>query len=73
GGRPAQVAGVEAAIWCETVSELDDLMFLLLPRMAGVAHRAWSEPNVASWPDHREALARHDRLWRQDGLTFFRV
>lgn len=73
GGRPAQVAGVEAAIWCETVSDLDDLMFLLLPRLAGVAHRAWSEPNVASWTDHREALARHDRLWRQDGLTFFRA
>ena len=41
-GRAAQVAGVEAAIWAETISGFDDLSFLLLPRLPGVAHRAWS-------------------------------
>jgi hexosaminidase len=70
--RAAHVAGVEAAIWCETISDFDDLAFLLLPRLAGVAHRAWSDPKVASWIDHRDRLARHGRLWSQDGLTFFR-
>ena len=43
-GRAAQVAGVEAAIWAETISGFDDLSFLLLPRLPGVAHRAWSDP-----------------------------
>src|SRR5438876_1963934 len=43
-GRATQVAGVEAAIWAETISGFDDLSFLLLPRLAGVAHRAWSAP-----------------------------
>jgi hexosaminidase len=70
--RAADVAGVEAAIWGETISDFDDLAFLLLPRLAGVAHRAWSDPKVASWIDHRDRLARHGRLWSQDGLTFFR-
>ena len=42
-GRAAQVAGVEAAIWAETISGFDDLTFLLLPRLPGVAHRAWSD------------------------------
>jgi hypothetical protein len=23
------------------------------------------------WPEHRDALARHEQLWAQDGLTFF--
>jgi hexosaminidase len=70
--RAAHVAGVEAAIWAETISDFDDLVFLLLPRLAGVAHRAWSDPKVATWIDHRDRLARHGRLWSQDGLTFFR-
>jgi Glycosyl hydrolase family 20, catalytic domain len=30
-GREAQVGGVEAAIWAETISGFDDLSFLLLP------------------------------------------
>src|SRR6185437_3962488 len=58
-GRAAQVAGVEAAIWAETIS--------------GVAHRAWSLPEVSGWVGHRDRLARHGRLWDQDGLTYFRA
>jgi len=72
-GRAAQVAGVEAAIWAETISGFDDLSFLLLPRLPGVAHRAWSLPEASGWAGHRDRLARHGRLWAQDGLTYFRA
>ena len=72
-GRAAQVAGVEAAVWAETVSDFGDLSFLLLPRLPGVAHKAWSDPQAATWTDHRDRLARHGRLWAQDDLTYFRA
>jgi hexosaminidase len=72
-GRAAHVAGVEAAIWAETISDFDDLCFLLLPRLAGIAHKAWSDPRFAAWTDHRDRLARHGRLWAQDGLAYFRT
>jgi hexosaminidase len=72
-GRAAQVAGVEAAIWCETISDFDDLTFLLLPRLAGVAHKAWSDPQDADWAEHADRIARHSRLWAQDDLTYFRA
>jgi hexosaminidase len=71
--RAAQVAGIEAAIWAETISGFDDLSFLLLPRLAGIAHKAWSDPQLASWTGHRDRLARHGRLWVQDDLTYFRT
>ncbi|HEY1318677.1 MAG TPA: family 20 glycosylhydrolase, partial [Streptosporangiaceae bacterium] len=72
-GRAVQIAGVEAAIWAETISGFDDLSFLLLPRLPGVAHRAWSDPRHGDWAGHRDRLARHGRLWAQDGLTYFRA
>ena len=68
--RAAQVAGVEAAIWAETISDFDDLTFQLLPRLPGIANKAWSAPQT--WPEHRDRLARHARLWSQDDLTYFR-
>jgi hexosaminidase len=75
-GHGAQVAGVEAAIWAETITGFDDLCFLLLPRLAGVAHKAWSAPLPAGqpdgWPAHRDRLARHGRIWAADGLPYFR-
>jgi hexosaminidase len=72
-GREALVAGVEAATWAETISGFDDLSFLLLPRLPGVAHKAWSGPQLAPWAGHRDRLARHGRLWAQDDLTYFRA
>jgi hexosaminidase len=70
-GRASHVGGVEAAIWAETISDFDDLCFLLLPRLAGVAHKAWSDPRIATWAGHRDRLARHGRA--HDGLTYFRA
>ncbi|WP_437583267.1 family 20 glycosylhydrolase [Paramicrobacterium sp. CJ85] len=35
------LAGVEAAIWGETITSIDDLALLLLPRLALVAEAAW--------------------------------
>jgi hexosaminidase len=72
-GRSAQVAGVEAAIWAETIADFGDLSFLLLPRLPGVAHRAWSGPQAGTWADHRDRLAWHGRLWAQDDLEYFRA
>jgi len=66
-----------AAIWAETISDFGDLTFLLLPRLPGVAHKAWSAPQTpaqaSAWAEHRDRLARHARLWAQDDLTYFRT
>jgi hexosaminidase len=63
----ARVAGVEAAIWCETVDSFDDLAFLLLPRLAGAAEKAWTR-QVTDWHDHASRLARHVSTWNAMGF-----
>lgn len=64
-------AGIEAAIWAESIQDFDDLTFLLLPRLAGIADKAWSRGTT--WPDHRARLAAHTGIWEQLGITFFRT
>ena len=66
----ALIAGVEGAIWCETVRDFEDLQFLLLPRLPGVAERAWST-KASDWDDYRGRLSEHARLWRRAGWTYF--
>lgn len=65
-----RVAGVEAAIWCETIESEDDLFFQLLPRLAGVGEKAWSE--YRAWNDHKERLATQPLFWDAMGLPYFR-
>ncbi|MFF3409619.1 beta-N-acetylhexosaminidase [Streptomyces sp. NPDC002742] len=67
----ATIAGVEAAVWCETVTSGEDLEFLLLPRLAGIAERAWSPADAGKWDDHRSRLAVQSAAWRCRGWTWF--
>jgi hexosaminidase len=69
---PQHLAGVSAAVWTETIKNFTELTFMLLPRLAGVAHKAWSDVDAMSWDEHRRRLAAHRRLWAQDGFTYFK-
>ncbi|WP_157252436.1 family 20 glycosylhydrolase [Nonomuraea typhae] len=71
-GLPQEnVAGVEAAVWSESLRSFDDLTVMLLPRLAAIAEIAWYGRPPA-WPQARAQLAASGRLWEQRGLTFLR-
>ncbi|MFF3525149.1 family 20 glycosylhydrolase [Streptomyces rubiginosohelvolus] len=64
-----RVAGVEATVFAESVTSLDDVTTLLLPRLPSVAAAAWTG-RAPDWDDHRTRLAHHGRLWEQRGLAY---
>ncbi|MFE7332153.1 family 20 glycosylhydrolase [Streptomyces sp. NPDC057565] len=66
-----EVVGFEAAVWCETVTDIDDLTFLLLPRLPGMAERAWTPGSGQNWPEYRRRLAAQAPAWRRHGLMWF--
>ncbi|GAA2408156.1 family 20 glycosylhydrolase [Nonomuraea africana] len=62
----ARLAGVEAAVWCESVTSFDDLAFLLLPRLPGIAEKAWT-PQATEWADYRDRVSAHASWWDRLG------
>jgi hexosaminidase len=72
GEKAAPIAGVAAAVWSETVHSFDDMTFLALPRLPGMAQKAWSNVSKSPWPKHSAALPAHGRIWEKNGLDFFR-
>ena len=69
---PGSVAGIEAALWSETVRTRDDLFTLLLPRLAAVAEVAWSVPPRRRWPDFAVRVARLAPAWDAARLPWYR-
>lgn len=69
-GASDRIAGIEAVIWCETVADISDLQFLILPRLPGIAERAWSR-NALPWAEHKKSLAAHSRIWRRADWNYF--
>ncbi|MCU1431387.1 MAG: hypothetical protein JWP95_492 [Actinotalea sp.] len=66
------VVGVEAAIWSETLRSVDDLMSLLLPRLAAVAEVAWSSAGNRDWDDFSRRVGGPARQWSRAGLPWYR-
>jgi hexosaminidase len=69
-GLPVQ--GIEAAIWSETVRSIDDLGWLLLPRLLAVAERAWSASTGGAWDDFAARAFAQERVWANAGWVFHR-
>ena len=52
------ILGIEAPLWTETVVTLDNLEYLILPRLLGVAELAWSNPEKINWESYKIRLAK---------------
>jgi len=68
--KEQNIAGVEAAIWCETIESFSDLQFLILPRLFGVAEKGWS--GNTEWEDYRARLATQSPMWDKAGWNYFK-
>ncbi|MCA0307774.1 MAG: beta-N-acetylhexosaminidase [Actinobacteria bacterium] len=66
-----QIAGVEAAIWCETIANRDELEFMLLPRLGGAAEKGWVRRGATDWSDYAGRLAAQAALWDARGWNWF--
>lgn len=66
-----RVAGVEAAIWCETIENREELEFMLLPRLSGAAEKAWAHAGATEWADYAGRLGSQAALWQAQGWNWF--
>lgn len=66
------IAGVEAALWSETVTNMREAELLAFPRLAESAEVAWSAANRRVWPEFRARLGAQAPRWTALGVNFYR-
>ncbi|QOC90812.1 beta-N-acetylhexosaminidase [Micromonospora craniellae] len=70
-GVPAEaVLGVEAPLWTESVTNLAEIEFMLLPRLPAIAELGWSPQGTHDWEGFRRRLAQHGPRWTRAGIAF---
>ena len=67
----ADLLGLEAPLWTETVASQQDLDFLVWPRLAGHAEIAWSPATGREWAGYRDRLAWHGRRLELLGVGYY--
>ena len=59
GVSEADIIGIEAPLWSETLETMADVEYMAFPRLAGLAEIAWSPAQDRSWQEYRQRLAIH--------------
>lgn len=67
-----QIMGVEAPLWTETVITMDDIEYLVFPRLPGIAEIGWTTSSSRNWDDYKVRLANHAKAWNAMGIDFYR-
>ena len=65
------ILGVEAPIWSETAANIDDVEYLMFPRLPAVAEVAWSAQSAREWGHFRARLAQQAPRWSALGINVF--
>ena len=67
----SQILGVEAPIWSETPANMDDVEFLLFPRLPAAAEVAWTAQAARDWNDFRARLGAQAPRWSALGINAY--
>jgi hexosaminidase len=69
----ADIVGVEAPLWTETLRTRADLEHMMLPRLAGIAEIAWSPRAGRAWDEYRLRLGTYGPRFDAMGVGYFRA
>ena len=65
------IVGIEAPLWSETVETIDDIEYLVFPRLVGYAELGWSNHADKSWDEYKVRLGKHKTRFEQMGINYY--
>jgi hexosaminidase len=65
------IIGIEAPLWSETIATMDDIEYLLFPRLPGYAEIAWTPAAARDWAEYRERLGLQKPRFEALGIDYY--
>jgi hexosaminidase len=73
GVSEADVIGVEACLWSETMATMRDVEYMAFPRLFALAEVASTQPAQRNWNDFLASLPALERSLDELGVTYHRA
>jgi hexosaminidase len=65
------IIGVEAPLWSETVSKMDEIEYLVFPRLPGIAEIGWTPASLRNWDEYKVRLGNHGERFTAMGIDYY--
>ncbi|MEO5603548.1 MAG: beta-N-acetylhexosaminidase [Cyclobacteriaceae bacterium] len=72
GIHPRLILGVEAPLWSETLITMEDVEYMLFPRLPGVAEVGWTPAEKRDWNEYKVRLGNQSKRWKAMDINFYR-
>jgi hexosaminidase len=66
------ILGIEAPLWTETITNMDEIEFMVFPRLPGYAEIGWTPSSLRNWDEYKERLAKHGERFKAMDIDFYR-
>jgi hexosaminidase len=67
----ANIIGIEAPLWAETVTDSQAAEYLVFPRLLGYAEIGWTPKERRNWRDYRTRLAAHGERIKAMNIGYY--
>ncbi|MFY0650547.1 MAG: beta-N-acetylhexosaminidase [Cyclobacteriaceae bacterium] len=65
------IIGVEAPLWTETVTNMDELEYLVFPRLPGIAEIGWTPKSSRNWDEYKMRLGKQKARFEALGIDYY--
>jgi len=65
------IIGIEAPLWSETITSMEELEYMVFPRLPGYAEIGWTPAASRSWEEYKVRLGKHGERFKAMGIDFY--
>ncbi|MGC4036159.1 MAG: beta-N-acetylhexosaminidase [Chitinophagaceae bacterium] len=66
------IAGIEAPLWTETITNMKDIEYMTFPRLPGYAEIGWSPEKGRGWDEYKIRLGKHGSRMKAMDIGFYK-
>ena len=70
--KKENILGIEAPLWSETVTDIDEVGYLVFPRLPGYAEIGWSQDSLRNWDEYKIRLAKHANWFEAMNINYYK-
>ena len=66
------VLGIEAPLWTETIDNVEDMEFMIYPRLLGYAEIGWTPKSERVWNEYKIRLEKQGPRMEYEGINYYK-
>jgi len=65
------IIGIEGALWTETITNLDEIEYMVFPRLPGYAEIGWTPSSMRNWEEYKYRLAKQTEYFKAMDINYY--